>query len=201
MENKKYNQEYYKKNKKVINEISKKYNQDNKELIFKNKKKYYQNNKEEILEKKKLYYEQNKERIKEKRKIQRENNKEKIKIQKRKYQQKYLNTPEGKLMHNIRQSIQRGLKKEGHIKKLKSEDILGCNIKEFKEYLESKFELWMNWENKGLYNGDLNYGWDIDHIIPISSAFTEVEILKLNHYTNLQPLCSKINRDIKKNKF
>ena len=59
----------------------------------------------------------------------------------------------------------------------------------------------MNWENKGLYNGDLNYGWDIDHIIPISSAFTEVEILKLNHYTNLQPLCSKINRDIKKNKF
>jgi hypothetical protein len=24
------------------------------------------------------------------------------------------------------------------------------------------------------------------------------EIIKLNHYTNLQPLCSKINRDIKK---
>ena len=26
----------------------------------------------------------------------------------------------------------------------------------------------------------------------------EEEILNLNHYTNLQPLCSKINRDIKK---
>ena len=24
------------------------------------------------------------------------------------------------------------------------------------------------------------------------------ELLKLNHFTNLQPLCSKINRDIKK---
>lgn len=201
MENKEYNKEYYKKNKKVINEISKKYNQDNKELILKNKKKYYQNNKEEILEKKKLYYEQNKEKIREKRKIQRESNKEKIKIQKRKYQQKHLNTPEGKLMHNIRQSIQRALKKEGYVKKLKSEDILGCNIKKFKEHLESKFETWMNWENKGLYNGDLNYGWDIDHIIPVSSALTEDEILKLNHYTNLQPLCSKVNRDIKKNKF
>jgi len=35
-------------------------------------------------------------------------------------------------------------------------------------------------------------------IIPVSSAKTEEELLLLNHYTNLQPLCSKINRDIKK---
>jgi HNH endonuclease len=57
----------------------------------------------------------------------------------------------------------------------------------------------MNWENRGLYNGDFNYGWDIDHIIPISSAKTEEEIYKLNHFTNLQPLCSKYNRDLKSN--
>ena len=56
----------------------------------------------------------------------------------------------------------------------------------------------MTWENRGLYNGEFNYGWDIDHIIPLSSAETEEDIIKLNHYTNLQPLCSKINRDIKK---
>ena len=43
------------------------------------------------------------------------------------------------------------------------------------------------------------YMWDIDHIIPVSSAKREEEIIKLNHYTNLQPLCSKINRYIKKN--
>jgi len=30
---------------------------------------------------------------------------------------------------------------------------------------------------------------------------TEEDIIKLNHYTNLQPLCSKINRDIKKDKI
>ena len=58
----------------------------------------------------------------------------------------------------------------------------------------------MNWDNYGLYNGELGYGWDIDHIKPISSASTEQEVITLNHYTNLQPLCSKVNRDVKKNK-
>ena len=56
----------------------------------------------------------------------------------------------------------------------------------------------MSWNNKGLYNGEFNFGWDIDHIIPLSSGKTEEDIIKLNHYTNLQPLCSRINRDIKK---
>ena len=60
------------------------------------------------------------------------------------------------------------------------------------------FEEWMNWENKGLYNGELKYGWDIDHRIPISSATSEEEMIKLNHYTNLQPLCSYTNRYIKR---
>ena len=83
--------------------------------------------------------------------------------------------------------------------------ILWCTLRpqqflqEFKLYLESKFEDWMTWENRGMYNGEFNYGWDIDHIIPVSSAKTEEEILLLNYYTNLQPLCSKVNRDIKKN--
>ena len=56
----------------------------------------------------------------------------------------------------------------------------------------------MTWENKGKYNGEVNYGWDIDHIIPVSSGMTEEEVVKLNHFTNLQPLCCKINRDIKR---
>lgn len=57
----------------------------------------------------------------------------------------------------------------------------------------------MDWDNKGFYDGELNHGWDIDHIIPLDSAKNEEEIIKLNHYNNLQPLCSKINRDLKKN--
>ena len=59
----------------------------------------------------------------------------------------------------------------------------------------------MNWDNYGKYNGQTDFGWDIDHIIPLDTAQTIEEIIKLNHHTNLQPLCSKVNRDIKRNKI
>lgn len=46
---------------------------------------------------------------------------------------------------------------------------------------------------------------DIDHIIPLISASTEEEMVKLNHYTNLQPLSKedhkiKTKEDIKRPK-
>ena len=107
------------------------------------------------------------------------------------------NDPLFKLITNIRNLINNSFSEMNYLKNSKTEEILGCSFKDFKIYIESKFENWMNWKNRGLYNGSLNYGWDIDHIIPISSAKTEEELLKLNHYTNLQPLCSYTNRHIK----
>lgn len=104
-----------------------------------------------------------------------------------------------KLKHNVRAMIHKGLRINGYKKKSKSIEILGCSFEEFKLYLESKFEPWMNWDNHGLYNGTEMFGWDIDHIIPLSSTKTEDDIIKLNHYINLQPLCSKTNRFIKRN--
>jgi hypothetical protein len=98
---------------------------------------------------------------------------------------------------NIRNLIYKSIIRMDYSKKSKSYDILGCTPDEFRIFIESKFESWMTWEKYGRYNGELNYGWDIDHIIPLISAKTEEELIILNHYTNLQPLCSKINRDIK----
>lgn len=46
-----------------------------------------------------------------------------------------------------------------------------------------------------------NERWDLDHIVPKSTAKTIEDVIKLNHYTNFQPLCSHINRDIKKNRL
>ena len=98
----------------------------------------------------------------------------------------------------MRTSISQSFKKNGFTKKSRTHEILGCTFEDFKTHLESKFESWMSWDNYGKYNGELNYGWDIDHIIPLITAVIEEDVVKLNHYTNLQPLCSKTNRDIKK---
>lgn len=106
-----------------------------------------------------------------------------------------------KLSNNIRCLIRNSIKRNGFDKNNTTSNILGCTIEEFKQHLESKFESWMTWDNYGLYNGTANYGWDIDHIIPSSSAITEEELLKLNHFSNLQPLCSYFNRDVKKDIF
>ena len=45
----------------------------------------------------------------------------------------------------------------------------------------------MTFDNHGLH------GWHIDHITPLSTATTEEEIIKLCHYTNLQPLWAEDN--------
>ena len=98
------------------------------------------------------------------------------------------------VIKNINSKLRRNLL---GCKERKTLDILGCSIEEFKQYIESKFEHWMTWENRGKYNGELNYGWDLDHIVPLFYAKNDKEVYELNHYTNFQPLCSKINRDIK----
>jgi len=66
---------------------------------------------------------------------------------------------------------------------------LGCSIKEFKSYLESRWQPGMTWENWS------HKGWHIDHIAPISSFdLTDKEsLLKACHYTNLQPLWAMDN--------
>jgi len=66
----------------------------------------------------------------------------------------------------------------------KSESILGCTIPEFISYIESMLKPDMTFENHGAGYGK----WNLDHIIPISSATCEGDIIKLNHYTNFQPL-------------
>lgn len=104
-----------------------------------------------------------------------------------------------RLTSNIRSYIATTIRENRLIKKSKLNEILDCHINEYRIYLESKFESWMNWDNYGKYNGEPNYGWDIDHIIPVSSAKSLDELMLLFKFTNTKPLCSYINRNIKKN--
>ena len=160
----------------------KNYRDSNVEKIKEYRKERYQNN----IEKEKEYYLNNKEEIS-KKASERHN--------------KRRNTdPLYKLKCNIRTNMYCALTRKNHRKTCKTVEILGCSFEEFKKYIEAQWQPWMNWENYGKYNGELNFGWDVDHIIPASMGKTEEEIIKLNHYTNFQPLCSKVNRNIKRAK-
>ena len=71
-------------------------------------------------------------------------------------------------------------------------------IRSLRNILNLSWEDWMNWDNYGIYNGEENCGWDLDHIIPLSSAKCEEDIIRLNHHSNIQPLCSYVNRHVKR---
>ena len=181
----------------------KKYYEENKEKIRESQKKYREENKEKLKEYKKeynkKYYKDNKEKIRESQKKYREENKENIIERNIKYRKKRKkNDPLYKLTVNIRTLINMSFKRGGYTKKSRSYEILGCSFEDFKKHIESQFEDWMNWDNHGLYNGNECYGWDFDHIIPVSSCECEEDVYKLNHYSNFQPLCSYLNRDVKK---
>jgi hypothetical protein len=139
-------------------------------------KKYKQiNYLEKIEENKKYrerYYQENKEKI-----ISRV-----IDYQKKNgvWMKKYNSDPIFKMSHNVRCRIREFLTQKKLNKKNKTIEIIGCNQTELKLFLEKKFKHGMTWDNYG--------SWHIDHIIPLSSAINESEILKLCHFTNLQPL-------------
>lgn len=114
---------------------------------------------------------------------------------------RYYNDPLYKLICNIRNNINDKINRNNIKKDSSIEKILGCQFEQFKKHIENQFESWMTWENHGKYNGKLNFGWDLDHIIPNNTGSRYEDIVKLNHYTNFQPLDSYINRSIKKNKL
>jgi hypothetical protein len=69
------------------------------------------------------------------------------------------------------------------LKTKSSESVLkycGCTLEELKTHIGKQFTKGMSWEKLGEIH--------IDHIIPLASATCEKEIIKLCHYTNLQPL-------------
>jgi hypothetical protein len=197
-------QSFREKNKIKNNEAVKKYNSLNKEKVEEYKKMYREKNKEKA----KIYRENNKEkaveyriknrdRIKMLQKQSRIKNKDKIN---EKIKIKRDTNPLFKLDLNIRNLIKNSFKKTNHRKAKKTVQILGCTVKYFKAYIEERFESWMNWGNYGKYDPNGPKTWNIDHIIPIYVAKTEEDIIRLNHYTNLRPLCSKENLD-KSNKL
>ncbi len=182
--------------KKCSSELIKIYREENPEKIDKSRKKYRIENADKIKERDKInckkYRLKNKEKIKEKKRKHYLNNSEKIKNKSSEYslnnrdkinkniENKKLTNPLFKLRINISKLICVSIKGNGYTKKSKTYQILGCSFEDFKTHLENQFTEGMTWENHGI--------WHMDHIYPVSRAIDEEHLIKLNHYTNFQPL-------------
>lgn len=160
-------------------------------------KEYYLKNKVKILKKGKLYRKLNQEKERarvlkyahahrKERALYKKSHREEINANARRiYKTKIKNNPQYQIRKNIHTRLYVAIK-NNYIKS----DIhnLGCNLKEFKIYIESKFNPGMKWSNYGKK-------WHIDHIKPLNSfdLTNRKQLLECCHFTNTQPLWKEEN--------
>lgn len=164
------------------------YYHKNKEHYKEYSKLYREIHKEERAAKNKIYVQKNRAEVNRRKREWRKKSKEKERAQIRRYVTKRLSYDKVfALGKRTRNAIRTGVKRGGYNKKTRTQEILGCDYKFFLSYIESKFTDGMCWERFNEIH--------LDHIIPISTAKTEEEVLMLNRYTNFQPLWATDNLD------
>ena len=164
----------------------KKYRLANKEKIKIKNLKYCLVNREKIKKTQRKYYLVNREKILVRCRKYEENNREKMNETRRKYQRTKMKTdPIYKLAKACRSRTRTFLKIRNFQKKSSTFKMIGCSPQELMRHLSLKFTAGMTLENHGK--------WHVDHIIPLSSASNEEDVIRLCHYTNLQPLWAQDN--------
>jgi hypothetical protein len=83
----------------------------------------------------------------------------------------------------VRSRLRNFLKASKQIKNSKTTELIGCNKKYLKDWIEYQFDSKMNWQNQGSY-------WHLDHTIPCDSfdSSNENDLKKCFNWTNLRPL-------------
>lgn len=160
---------------------------------------------EKYKEKDKTYYLANREKCLVKNRQRRLEKREVYNAQKRKYYQankalilRY--HQKNKVKRNLRVKLHRksntqarlicSLRSRFQLKCARTQVLLGCSVKSFKNFLESKFDDKMTWQNYGTH-------WVIDHVIPLAFfnlSSVQEQFICFN-WTNLQPLMKKTNME------
>lgn len=159
-------------------------NKERKKVINKN---WRDNNKERRRETDRKWQKKNKKRRNAYFKIYNKNWQKKNRLQHNKTtrennKKRYHTDPLFKMKRILRSRLRIALKSKKWRKNSKFTVYIGCTSEELKKHMECLWQPGMSWENHSLH------GWHIDHIIPLASAKTEEEMIRLCHYTNLQPL-------------
>lgn len=132
------------------------------------------------------YYEKNKESRNALAAQYKKENPEWIRKWRNEYQRNRRNSdPLFKASQNMRIAIRRAFKSGKLPNRIASKNLLGCSYEELVAHIQSKFKDGMSWINIG--------SWQIDHIIPLSSAKNMDELHVLFNYKNIQPLWPEEN--------
>jgi hypothetical protein len=102
---------------------------------------------------------------------------------------RYKLDPQHRIAACCRTRIAVTLKAAGQNKSERTKELLGCDLKFFKEFVEHQFIDGMTWNNWGAL-------WELDHVIPIShfNLVEKPERLKAFNYTNCKPVLKSYNR-------
>jgi hypothetical protein len=175
--------------KEAIAARKKKYNQKNRERLDTTRRTYQEHNKEKIREYHRKYYADNRELKLEKVKRYRQENHQKILLRNQRYEQNRKSIdPVFATRRRLKTLIRATFRNAGLIKSCGALKIIGTSAQEFYDHLKNTF--------KNNYGREFIFGIDnvhIDHIIPMCSALTSEDVIKLNHYTNLQLLLADDN--------
>lgn len=192
-----YMREWRKRNKDKIKEQNKKYRETHKEQIKETHRKWREKNRNRTNEKAREKYKENPQAFKERNDRYIASHKEYVRERKHNYDIKNRekraayerNKRHSDPIYRFRGSslnlIRQYTKGKGYKGDKTTYEILGCDFDYFLKHIQSLFQDGMTLENYG--------EWNIDHIIPISSAKTDEDLERLNHYTNLQPLWASDN--------
>lgn len=199
-------QEHYNKNKAVILQNKKVYYKNNKESIVIANRNYYEKNKEAIRSRHKCYYIKNRSKILRSKKAYAFKNRKRLsEYTIRYFRVRRSNDPAFALRCDLSTMIGKSLRLNSESKNGKSIiKHLPFSIESLKNHIESQFETWMNWDNRGRYdaitwddNDQSTWTWQLDHIVPHSTFYyTSMDDQVFKEcwaLSNLRPLSSKIN--------
>jgi hypothetical protein len=177
---KKRRREYYLVHKQEIKEYMIKYQAGHKDEI----KAYRAEHKQERKAKSAKYHLEHREELMRKKAKYKNEHREQINEQVR---NKRLTDPLTRLSSNLRSRTTTVFNRMKLNKPAKTEELLGADWKTVMQHIESKFTFGMDWSKVG---SEIH----IDHKIPLAKAKTEKQLIKLCHFTNLQPLWAEDNR-------
>ena len=172
---------YYAKNKDARTAYNKVYAEKNRETIAEQRKEYREKNADSRKAAMNQWYLKNAEYAKSKAKEYRETNRLRLLEWSKQYRKtRMIDDPIYRAAIRVRGLINIKIYSNGYTKKSRTQGILGCSYEFFKNYIETQFQEGMSWGNHG--------DWHLDHIVPVATATSEEDVIRLNHYSNFQPL-------------